>query len=499
MCGDFIMRSSGILLSVSSLPSEYPIGTLGKGAYDFVDFLSGAGQKYWQILPLTTIAYGNSPYQGFSAFAFNYYLIDADMLIKDGLLYENECAGLRERTDMVDYAKTINTIPLLLKKAVRRFDKSDKNYISFCRDNDFWLRDFSVFMAYKEKHSMLPLEKFPVAFRRRDKKVLSEFISENGELIDFYSVTQYLFWRQWIKLKKYANDNGVHIIGDIPIYVSGDSCDVWTQPQLFCVDENGRTILSAGCPPDDFSPGGQLWGNPVYRWEEHEKTDFDFWMKRLNQAYALYDVTRIDHFRGFYSFYAVPSGEITAENGKWIDAPGERLMEKLKRELPEMKIIAEDLGFITPKIRERMDKSGFPGMKIIQFGFDSGGENEHLPHNFEKNSVAYTGTHDNMTVVGWMLSAKSESLNFAMDYFGVGSSSQLPEAMIRGALSSVSDTVIIPIQDYLHQNNSARMNVPSTVGDNWRYRIKHEDMNEKLSEKLKRQGSLYARLEERKN
>lgn len=490
------MRKCGILLSISSLPSAYGIGTLGRGAFEFVDFLKKAGQTFWQVLPISTISFGNSPYQGFSAFAFNQYYIDPDELIADGLLKSEDLTEFcLSDSDRVDYSLLYKSRNNLLKRAARRFDKACEDYQKFCLDNFFWLEDYAVFMAYKEKHEMQPLCDLPEKFKRRDKHLIENFREEESALIDFYKITQYLFWCQWIKLRKYANDNGVQIIGDIPIYVSNDSSDVWAGPELFSVDKELKTVLAAGCPPDEFSKTGQLWGNPVYKWENHEKTEFDFWLKRLRQANSLFDVTRIDHFRGFFSYYAVPSGDKTAENGKWYNAPGEGLVEKLKTEIPEMKIIAEDLGFITPEIRERMDKSGFPGMKIIQFGFDSDSRNEHLPHNFEKNTVAYTGTHDNMTSVGWMLSSDEKSRSFAMDYFGVSFLPQLPEAMIRGALSSVSDTAVIPIQDYLRQGNDSRMNTPSTTGENnWTYRINKTCLNDKLAHKLRGLAELYGRL-----
>ena len=489
------MRKSGILLSISSLPSAYGIGTLGKSAYDFVDFLRKSGQKYWQILPLSPVSFGNSPYQSFSAFAFNPYYIDLGFLVEDGLLTREECLACNFGDDetRVDYAALCKNRPVLLKKAASRFDTSENGYAQFCRENSFWLSDYAVFSAYKEKCGFLALEKFPDKIKHRDKEALDKFCVENEDEIKYCKITQYLFYKQWIKLKRYANDNGVHIIGDIPIYVSGDSSDVWTHPELFCVDASLAPVLSAGCPPDAYSKKGQLWGNPVYNWSEHEKTEYCWWMSRLRQANSLFDVTRIDHFRGFYSYYAIAKGK-TAENGKWLEADGEGFMEKLKAELPGMKIIAEDLGFITPEIKKRMEKSGFPGMKIMQFGFDSGTDNEHLPHNFEKNSVVYTGTHDNRTAVGWLVSSKKEAVEFAMDYFDVNFTKRLPEALIRGALSSVSDTAIIPMQDYLRQGDTSRMNVPSTVGDNWVYRITEDDMNDHLAERLYRQAKLYSRL-----
>lgn len=490
------MRQCGILLSISSLPSESGIGTLGRGAYKFVDFLRKSGQHLWQILPLSPVSFGNSPYQSFSAFAFNTFYIDPAELVLDGLLKEDECRlysfGNDERR--VNYNLLHKNRNLILKKAAQRFDTSDKGYAKFCFENDFWLSDYAFFMAYKEKHNMAPLCEFEEKIKHRDNEAMNAFRKENAETIEFHRIVQYLFYRQWIKLKRYANDNGVHIIGDIPIYVAEDSSDVWAHPELFMVDCDMKAKLKAGCPPDDFSPEGQLWGNPVYNLTQHRKNGYDFLLKRFRQANELFDITRIDHFRGFYSFYGVPSGEMTAENGEWYRFDGEELMEKLKKELPQMKIIAEDLGFITPEIRERMEKSSFPGMKILQFGFDGDSENEHLPHNFTRNSVAYTGTHDNRTALGWVKTLSKRDTEFALDYFDLNLPSRLPQALIRAVLSSVSDTAIIPMQDYLCQGDENRMNVPSTIGDNWVYRITEDDMSEKLSERLHRLAALYARL-----
>ena len=490
------MRKCGILLSISSLPSPYGIGTLGASAYRFVDFLKRSGHTFWQILPLSPVSFGDSPYQSFSAFAFNPYYIDPDFLVSDGLLTKDECLSYDFGCDetLVDYALLYENRHLLLKKAANRFDTHDGEFVKFCEENSFWLDDYSVFMTAKEMNGMRALSELPENLKKREEEALRKFKTENKKLIDYYKITQYLFFSQWIKLRRYAKDMGVHIIGDIPVYVSEDSSDVWAQPELFSVDENLKVKLSAGCPPDDFSKDGQLWGNPVYEWKKHEETKYDWWIKRLKQASSLFDVTRIDHFRGLYSYYAVPPGEATAKNGSWFHADGERLIEKIKSELPDMKIIAEDLGFITHDIRERMEKSGFPGMKILQFGFDTDPQNEHLPHNYTRNTVAYTGTHDNSTVVGWLSSAKKECVSFALDYFGVNFIKNLPKAMIRGLFSSVSDTVIVPFQDYLGQGDDKRMNVPSTLGGNWQYRITDYDMSEKLSDKLYRLAKTYSRL-----
>lgn len=490
------MRKSGILLAVSSLPSEYGVGTLGKSAYDFIDFLKKSGQYYWQILPINPTSFGNSPYQSFSAFAFNPYFIDLEELVSSGLLTRAECEQYDWGNDpkRVDYSALYENRPEILKKAAERFD-GDKfsGYSEFCSDNEFWLEDYAFFMALKEKFSMRPLTEFPVEVRTREPSVLSGLRRECESRIRFHKITQFLFFDQWIKLKEYANHNGVHIIGDIPIYVSADSADVWAHPELFRVTNDRIPVEVAGCPPDDFSPDGQLWGNPVYDWGVHKKSGYDWWIKRLRQAGRLFDTVRIDHFRGFYSYYCVRAGEKTARHGEWKRADGEDFIASIKRELPKLNVIAEDLGFITDDIRRRMASSGFPGMKILQFAF-TGGDNENLPHNYSRNSVVYTGTHDNDTTTGWQMTAPRDDVELAMDYFDVNFTWRLTDAFIKSALSSVCDTAIIPMQDYLKQGRQSRMNIPSTVGDNWIYRIEQDDMDDNLVNKIYRQTKLYSRL-----
>ncbi|MDD6021294.1 MAG: 4-alpha-glucanotransferase [Oscillospiraceae bacterium] len=491
------MRKSGILLAVSSLPSKYGIGTLGKSAYDFIDFLKKSGQYYWQILPINPTSFGNSPYQSFSAFAFNPYFIDLEELIKDGLLTESDCDEYDWGSDSrrVDYSALYENRPRVLKKAVSRFHaENNDEYRRFCHDNSFWLEDYAFFMALKEKFGMRPLTEFPLSVRVRDAQTLNELRAENQNRIEFHKITQFLFYRQWINLKKYANYNGVHIIGDIPIYVSADSADVWAHPELFCVSCDRIPQEVAGCPPDDFSPDGQLWGNPVYDWNIHKKDGYGWWIRRLRQAAELFDTVRIDHFRGFYSFYCIKAGAENARNGEWKNADGESFISAVRAALPELSVIAEDLGFITDDIRRRMASSGFPGMKILQFAFTAGSENEHLPHNYSKNSVVYTGTHDNDTTTGWQMTAPRSDIEFAMDYFDVNFTWRLTDAFIKSALSSVCDTAIIPMQDYLKQGKLSRMNIPSTLGDNWIYRIEYGDIDDNLVNKIYRQTKLYSRL-----
>lgn len=490
------MRKSGILLAISSLPSPYGIGTLGKSAYDFIDFLKKSGQYYWQILPVNPTSFGNSPYQSFSAFAFNPYFIDLDMLCEDGLLKKSEIETFSwgDNNLRVDYGLIYENRPKILRKAASRFDMDDRQFLDFCRKNAFWLDDYAFFMALKERYNMKPLTDFPIKVRTRDETTLFSLKKVCGENISYHKITQYLFYRQWNKLKNYANKNGVHIIGDIPIYVSADSADVWSAPELFSVSANRIPEMVAGCPPDDFTPDGQKWGNPVYNWENHKKTGYSWWIKRLKQATELFDRVRIDHFRGFYSYYAISQADRNARNGRWILNDGEGFFEKVKEALPEIKIIAEDLGFIDENIRKRLDSSGFPGMKILQFAFLGEGENENLPHNYRKNSVVYTGTHDNNTTLGWQLVSPMRDVEYAMDYFGVNFTWNLTDAFVRSALSSVCDTAIIPMQDYLKQGKLSRMNTPGRENDNWIYRIKSEDIDDNLINRIYKQTKLYSRL-----
>lgn len=489
------MRKCGILLSISSLPSDYGIGTLGKSAYEFVDFLKKSGQYYWQILPLNPVSFGNSPYQSFSAFAFNPYYIDLDILVDEDLLKKEEILQFDWGDDpcRVDYSLMYKNRPEILKIAASRFDTQNRRYLNFCKDNKFWLDDYSLFMAVKEENGMRPLSSLPANFIKKDKDFLRRIKSELKGKIEYHRIVQFLFYRQWINLKKYANYNGVHIIGDMPIYVSADSSDIWSEPELFTVDRYMKPVYVAGCPPDAFSRHGQLWGNPLYNWTKHKESRYAWWLKRINQAQELFDVLRIDHFRGFYSYYRIEATEKTAENGSWVNNDGEALIEAITERFPRLQIIAEDLGFITDEIRRRMSASGFPGMKILQFGF-GGGDSEHLPHNFTRNSVVYTGTHDNPTTTGWQTISPAESVAYAMDYFNVNFSGKLTSAFVRSALASVCDTAIIPMQDYLRQDNRSRINTPSTIGDNWIYRIKRENLDDNLTEKIFRLTKLYNRI-----
>ena len=490
------MRSAGILMPVSALPSPSGIGTMGKGARAFVDFLARSGQKWWQILPVGPTSYGDSPYQSFSGFAGNPYFIDPEELEERGLLAREEWAGLDfgDHPGRVDYGKLYRNRFGMLKKACGRFDFGDWDYQGFCYRCGWWLDDYALFMAVKAAHGMVSLSEWEDCFRLREPAALEEFRKGHAGEIDFWKFVQYQFWRQWRDLKGYASAAGVGILGDLPIYVSADSAEVWAQPELFLLDGQLRPLEVAGCPPDAFAEGGQLWGNPLYRWERHRETGFGWWVSRMRAAAQAYDAVRIDHFRGFESFYAIPAGNKDARNGVWRKGPGMELISELGRQLPGLRIVAEDLGFLTPEVRQLLADSGFPGMKVLQFAFDSSGGSDYLPHRYERNSVVYTGTHDNTTAAGWEEEAPAADVAFAREYLGVGEAESLPEAMIRAALGSVCDLAVIPLQDYLGLGAGARCNTPSTLGGNWVWRAEESALTEELAERIRRLTWIYGRL-----
>lgn len=477
------MRSSGILLAITSLPSRFGIGTLGEGAFGFVDFLSKSGQYYWQILPVNPPGYGNSPYQAHSAFAGNPFLIDPQALKNDGLLSERETeALLAPEGKRVDYS-LMNAERLgVLKKAAERTDEKSGDFKNFEEENAFWLDDYCDYMALREKNSM---------------NALSEWtdLEFDARAALTHKKLQFLFFRQWDALKAYANKSGVHIIGDLPIYVAHDSADFFAHRSLFLTDEEGKPDFVAGCPPDAFSPLGQLWGNPIYNWEKMEQDDFFWWKKRFSMAQKMFDVVRIDHFRGFFEYYRVPSGADNAVIGEWKKGPGLKFVEEIKKDFPKLGIIAEDLGFLTEETRRFFKKSGFPGMKVLQFAFDEQ-NSEYLPHNHVKNAVVYTGTHDNPTTRQWQCTAKNEVLRRAMDYLGASSAEELCSAFIRAAFSSCCKTAIIPIQDWLKKGGASRMNTPGTVNNNWEFRVRESELSERLSQRILNYTLLFSRKQE---
>ncbi len=493
------MRSSGILMPIFSLPSKYGIGGLTKEAYDFVDFLSDAKQKYWQILPLGPTGYGDSPYQSFSTFAGNPYFIDLDELVKDGLLTEDECARYDASGDdeYIDYERVYFNRFDLLRIAYERSNIRNNNlFCEFIHDNAYWLDDYALFMAVKREFGGKAWIEWDKDIRVRTPEALERYKRELWDEIDFFKFQQYYFSKQWKALKHYANDKGIEIVGDIPIYVAFDSSDAWSHPELFELDNENIPIKVAGCPPDPFAITGQLWGNPLYEWEYHKNTGYDWWVKRIGYCFDLYDVVRIDHFRGFDEYYAIPYGDPTAENGEWKKGPGYDFFATINEKLGAKKIIAEDLGFLTDSVRNLVKQTGYPGMKVLHFAFDSSPHSEYLPHMIGHNSVIYTGTHDNETSRGWYLRNCEEDKRTAKyfdDYTGNDFVDTAAMAMIRLAMSSVADTCIIMMQDYLNLGNEARINKPSTLGNNWGWRMEKDALDPLLAEEIANLTYVYGR------
>lgn len=464
------MRCAGILLPVSSLPAQHGIGTLGAEAYKFVDFLASAQQHFWQILPIGPTGFGDSPYQSFSAFAGNPYNVDLDLLLQEGLLTEEDIGtDWSSRPNRIDYALMFKRRLSVLTIAASRF-APNAEYRNFCDSNAFWLDDYACFMAIKESLNHVGLAEWPDSLRIRRKKTLAAAFELHQGRIEVHKKIQFFFFSQWKKLKQYANSNNVKIVGDIPIYISGDSSDLWAYPDLFLLNKNRRSEFVAGCPPDAFNEEGQLWGNPLYNWKKMHRKRYTWWLWRLRYANTLFDVTRIDHFRGFSAYYAIPAGDTTAKNGHWNRGPGMSFIKKVHRVLPGMQIIAEDLGFLDEEVKHLLKKSGYPGMKIMQFAFDSREDSDYLPHNYTPNSVVYTGTHDNTTTRVWADEITADDLQCALSYLDC-SKEKLTDKLIKAAYSSVSDTAIIPIQDWLNLGKEARINKPGTLEHNWTWRL----------------------------
>ena len=485
------MRASGILLPIFSLPGKYGIGGFTKESYKFVDFLKRAHQKYWQILPLGPTGYGDSPYQSFSTFAGNPYYIDLDALVAEGLLTEAECKqhDASDASGKIDYEKLYNTRFDLLRLAFKRSNiRNNHQFNEFASQNAYWLDDYALFMALKNKFGGKAWTEWNEDIRIRKPETLEKERGELAEECDFYRFQQFYFITQWSALKKYANENGIEIIGDIPIYVAADSSDTWANPELFDLNDENIPNKVAGCPPDPFALTGQLWGNPLYDWDYHKETGYEWWIKRMEFCFNLYDVVRIDHFRGFDEYYAIPYGDPTAEFGTWQKGPGYDLFKAIKEKLGEKKVIAEDLGFLTDSVREMVKMTGYPGMKVLQFGFYGGPDGEYLPHMLERNSVMYTGTHDNETSKGWyenLIDTKDKHTSkFFDEYTGNDFVETAASVMVRTAMNSISDTCIIMMQDYLNLGNEARINRPSTLGDNWVWRIKKGATTAKLADKI---------------
>ena len=504
-------RRCGVLLPVASLPSRYGIGCFSKEAYEFVDFLADSGQTYWQILPLGQTGYGDSPYQSFSTFAGNPYFVDPQALIEAGYISSDaaEQFDFGKETRTVDYEKIYRNRYTLLRKAYANSpfclnpsekwagpaynaDRTEFNY--FIWDNSEWLPDYALFSAIKEYFDGDMFTKWPEEIRLRDTAAMDSYRIKLDEEIRFCEFLQFLFAKQWKKLKTYANDKGIKIIGDIPIYVAFDSADTWSHPELFELDEKGFPTVVAGVPPDAFSATGQLWGNPIYRWKYHKATGYDWWMQRLEQMFRLYDVVRIDHFRGFDEYWAVPYGDQDAMGGKWCKGPGYALFKVMKERLGDREIIAEDLGYLTSSVLKLVKRTGYPGMKVLQFAFDGNTENAYLPHNHTNNAVVYTGTHDNDTTRGWYTTSDPEQQELIDKYAGICCSQSATWELIRLAMQSVADTAIIPIQDYLDYGSAARINTPSTLGGNWCWRLVPGELTEELGAKMKEFARLYGRI-----
>lgn len=490
------MRSCGILMPIFSLPSKYGIGTFGKEAFAFVDFLVKSGQKYWQILPLNPTNYGDSPYQSFSCFAGNPYFIDIELLIEEGLLTETvaDTFDFSDNCELVDYGKLYENRLDLLSLAFNNFSPNAE-YMDFKSKNAFWLDSYAVFMALKKKNDDRAWYTWDEPYRKREKSAMEQFISNNQKEIEFHCFLQYKFYEQWTKLKDYANLNGIHIIGDIPIYVAYDSADVWSDPKQFLLDKDLVPTVVAGCPPDAFSADGQLWGNPIYNWNAMKKDNFTWWKSNLKNAIDRYDLVRIDHFRGFESYYAIPFGDEDAREGEWVKGPGISFFDAMKAEFGEnLPIIAEDLGYLTPAVRKLLEDTAFPGMKVLQFAFDPSLTSSYLPHNIIKNCVVYTGTHDNDTLLGWLKSASEQEVETAKRYLNYNSEENFNWAMMRLALMSVADTCILMMSDIVGLDSKGRINTPSTIGGNWQWRIKKDCLNDWLADIIHSNTKIYGRL-----
>ncbi|MGX5859281.1 4-alpha-glucanotransferase [Streptococcus sanguinis] len=493
-------RQSGVLMHISSLPGKYGIGSFGQSAYDFVDFLVRTKQRYWQILPLGTTSYGDSPYQSFSAFAGNTYFIDFDILIEEGLLNEADVKGADFGDDprKVDYAKIFDARRPIMEKAVARFLKADdlSDYESFVKQNAAWLEVFAEYMAIKEHFDNLAWTEWPdEAIRRREAASLASYREKLDDKLTYHRVTQYLFFKQWLRLKAYANEHHIEIVGDMPIYVAADSADVWAQPHFFKTDAVGKPTCVAGCPPDEFSETGQLWGNPIYDWEAMDKDGYAWWIERLRESFKIYDIVRIDHFRGFESYWEVPAGSETSASGKWVKGPDYKLFAAVKEALGDLNIIAEDLGFMTDEVIELRERTGFPGMKILQFAFNPDDESIDSPHLAPNNSVMYTGTHDNNTVLGWYKDEIDDATRqYMAQYTNRKEYETVPHAMLRTIFSSVSFMAIATMQDLLELDSAARMNYPSTIGGNWTWRMTAEELNPIIEGELYSLTKTYRRM-----
>lgn len=494
-----LTRSNGVVMPIFSLPSNYGIGTFGKAAYDFVDFLSEASIKYWQILPLGQTSYGDSPYQAFSSFAGNPYFIDLDMLIEDGLLDESDLENINfgDNERYVDYAIQYNIRYRILEKAFENSKgKLDNEIAKFREKESFWIEDYALFMAIKHDQLDISWVEWDEDLRDRNPYALASFKEKHEEDIDFYIFIQYEFFTQWQKLKEYTNRRNIEIIGDLPIYVAYDSCDAWVNADILKINQETKQPLTVGgAPPDAYSEDGQLWGNPVYDWEKMKDNGYDFWKKRLSMALKTYDLLRLDHFRGFEKYYAIPATDENAKFGTWELAGGYEFFDEILKDYPNRQFIAEDLGYITKEVDDLKNHYGFPGMNVIQFAFDGTFASNYLPHNYEKNAVVYSSTHDSSTLKGWLDSLDEEDILLVKKYFGLENNekSEYVWEIIRSLMASVADVAIFEIQDFFEMGDEAKINTPSTLGNNWKWRARSEDFTDDLAKKIKEMSRLYGR------
>ncbi|MBR1930035.1 MAG: 4-alpha-glucanotransferase [Lachnospiraceae bacterium] len=475
-------RGAGILLSITSLPSPYGIGTMGKEAYHFVDMLVEMKQHYWQVLPLGPTSYGDSPYQALSAFAGNPYLIDLEMLVQDNLITYDEIHSFQwgDHFWEVSYDLMFQNRPEILKLAFDRFSPEDADYQKFCRQEKEWLDDFALFMALKKEFEYKDWPSWEdEAIKKRTPEAIRKYTNQLKDEIEFYKFCQFKFFEQWFALKEYANDKGIEIIGDVPLYLALDSADVWANKEKFQLDKNFQPTYVAGCPPDAFSEDGQKWGNPLYDWKYMETQNFAWWRARTKANARLFDILRIDHFIGIVKYYSIPGEDETARDGKWIKGPGRKLTDVIDETIGEGKVIAEDLGVYMPEAKELLQEIEWPGMKILLFAFDGNTAHPYLPHNYEDtNIVVYAGTHDNETIVGNLWNKPEHELSFIYHYLNITRREEIPDAMIRMAYSSIADVVIFQMQDILKRGNETRMNFPGTIGQNWRWRMEQNPIDQ---------------------
>ena len=490
-------RSAGILLPISSLPSNYGIGTLGKEAYKFVDFLVKAKQSYWQVLPIGQTSYGDSPYQSFSSYAGNPYFIDLDLLVEDKLLDRKDLKDLVvSNCDYVDYGHLFNTRFSILYKAYLNGKDRDKEEVeTFLNENPF-IKDYAFYMSIKEHFNMKSwIDWDDEDIRKRTNEAIGKYKALLKDRIEFYEYIQYLFFKQFKDLKEYMSIYNIKLIGDIPIYIALDSADCWMNPECFDLDENYVPRNVAGVPPDYFTADGQLWGNPLYNYDYMKTNGYKWWIDRIGFASKIYDVIRIDHFRGFESYWAVPYGDKTARNGKWIKGPDMDLVSVFTNWFSNTEFIAEDLGYHTPEVQRLLDNSGLPGMKVLEFGFDSREASNHAPHAYIENSVCYVGTHDNSTIIGWLSAVDKNDVKYCLEYLGLKDTKDFNWQMIRTGMMSVANLFVGQIQDYLGLDDKARINKPGSVGDNWKWRMKKDALNASLAKKIARLTKMYERCD----